>query len=87
MAPSIFLIGLGDLQRKFLIQTGKSQLQMKVQIICTCCHVGYNFLFVSNFGLGVVGTALASFVTNLQVLIMNLFYTSREEELEAALQV
>ena len=29
MAPSILLIGLGDLQRKFMIQSGHSDLQMK----------------------------------------------------------
>lgn len=60
---------------------------MITQIFTTVCHVLYNMLFVRYFGLGIKGAAIASFISNLQVLTMNLVLTNRITDLKEALEI
>lgn len=76
-----------DLQRRFLIQTGHSDLQMYVQIMGTMMHVAWNFLFVVKMELGVAGTGLAASVTNLILLVGNYVVTEYTKDLEKATRV
>ena len=46
MIPATYLMGLQDIQRKFLIQVGKSHIQMKTQIQATFLHIVVNYLFI-----------------------------------------
>ena len=60
---------------------------MNTQLVCTFSHCLYNHLFVNILNYGVVGTALASLITNAQVLLLNIIFTKRLPELEGALEV
>lgn len=60
---------------------------MNTQLVCTLSHCLYNHLFVNVLSYGVVGTALASLITNAQVLLLNLVFTKRIPELQEALHV
>lgn len=81
MAPSVFLIGQHDIQRKFLTSTGHAEQQMKVQIVCTVIHLGFNLVFVSWLGLNIIGVCIATLLTNILVLLLNIYMTWQVDEL------
>lgn len=76
-----------DLQRRFLIQVGKSDLQMYVQIVGTIMHVGWNYILVVKLGQGVIGTGIAACITNAFILAGNIHVTRIQPSLSEALDV
>jgi Na+-driven multidrug efflux pump len=80
-SPGIYLMALFDLQRRFLISTGNSKVQMQVQVCCSLTHVLWNYILVVVFDLGVVGTGLSSIITNSLILSGNLYASRRIPEL------
>lgn len=73
--PGQLFLGLGDVQKKFLIQMNYPGITMKAQIIGTVTSLFWNWLFVIKFGWGVVGTGLSFTLTTLLVFLINLTYT------------
>lgn len=82
MSPGVFLLGLADLQRKFLVQVGRSQLQMHSLFISTPIHVIWNYILVNKYELGVIGTGLAGLFTNLCSLVITIYQTNGLKELK-----
>lgn len=79
--PSIVLMGLNDLQRKFLIEVGKSKEQVKVMMIGCPLHILWSYIFVIVMDLEIIGTAIAMVITNSTLLLGNLYITNRQEDL------
>ena len=58
------MVGLLDVQRKFLTQVDKTSLSLKVLIPGLLLHVLWNYIFVWYLDLGIMGTAIAMFITD-----------------------
>ena len=71
--PGVFLMGLQDIQRRYLTQLEKSHVQMKIQVIGTSIHAISSYAFIFRYDLGVLGTGLAGVVSNSFILIGNLW--------------
>ena len=80
-------MGMHDLQRKFLIEVGKSHLQMNVVIVGTISHILWSYIFVTCLDLKIEGTAIATFLTSSIILIGCLIVTKRQTDLKEALDV
>lgn len=87
MSPSIFFLGLNDIQRKFMIQMGLTDQQMNTQILVTLLHLFWNILFIEYLNLGIAGTGVSSLLTNLLGLILNMYMTNSKEGIEEARDV
>lgn len=87
MTPTMLIMGQVDLQRKFLIQMGKSHLQMNTQIYITLIHVTLTWLLVGYLEYNLTGIALSSFLTNLSAWMINEHYINSEDDLNEALKV
>ena len=81
---NILLLGLSDLQRKFLIQCSKSHVLLKTQIIGLLVHILGNALFVNYLELGVIGTGFAGVISNTFLLLANIYLTKIEKDLVEA---
>ena len=44
---------------------------MNTQIVCTVSHIFCNYLLVRVYDFGITGVAIASLVTNTQILLLN----------------
>ena len=55
--------------------------------MCTTLHIVENLIFVNYLKMGIEGTTLASFCTNLLVLITNVYLTSTTKSLKKANKV
>jgi Na+-driven multidrug efflux pump len=60
---------------------------MVTQALGVGVHILGNYFFVYKLHLGIVGTGCANFVTNAFLLSLNIYFTSRQEELKEALEV
>ena len=60
---------------------------MPSQLAGTILHVFWNYILVNKLELGVVGTGLSGLATNLFLLVVTIWQTAREPELEQALKV
>jgi len=85
--PSIFMVGLLDVQRKFLTQVDKTSLSLKVLIPGLLLHVLWNYIFVWYLDLGIMGTAIAMFITDFTNFIGLYIATSLQKDLKDALSV
>ena len=65
----------------------KSHLQMNSQFVGTVTHGLLTYLFVSKMQMDIRGTALASILTNLQILLANKWLMEAEPDLAEALEV
>ena len=74
-SPGLLIFAMHDLQRKFLVQIGKSRVQMNVQIFGTLFHVLMSYIFVFKLDLGVIGTGYAGICTNSFLLAANIYCT------------
>lgn len=54
---------------------------MNTQIVVTALHLLWNILFIKFLNLGIAGIGLASLLTNLLGLILNVYITSTHEEI------
>lgn len=85
--PGLLLLGLNDLQRKFLIQCKNSKAQMNSQFAGTILHVLFNYIFVVFLQFGIVGTGAANFCTNFFLLVANVYQTKIQDDLKDSLTV
>ena len=83
----MFIIGQHDIQRKFLIQMGKANLQLYTQLICTVSHTSTCWLLVTHLEMGIRGLTIASFITNLAIFVINHFMMAMQVEFEESLTV
>lgn len=73
--PSIMMIGLVDIQRKFLAQVENNSLLV---LIPGCLlHVLWSYIFVWYLDLGIMGTAIAMFITDFTQFVGLYIATSR----------
>ena len=63
------MMGLIDVQRKFLIQVEKSNVQVLVMIPGLLLHVLWSYIFVWYLDLGIMGTAIAMFITDFTTFV------------------
>lgn len=80
--PGLFFNGLIDLQRRFLIQTGKPQIVLISQVLGTCAHLLFNCVFILWFRFGLVGAALSGSLSSLIILALNLYGTRQITDIE-----
>ena len=73
--PGQLFLGLGDVQKKFLIQMNYPGITMKSQIFGTVTSVLWNYIFVIKLNWGVVGTGFSFTITTFLVWIINMIYT------------
>ena len=85
--PGLLFDGVNDLQRRFLIQTGKPQIVLVSQVTGTCAHLLGSCVFVLWFHFGLVGAALSGTLSSLISLSINLYWTSQQEDLKVANKV
>ena len=85
--PSIMMMGLLDVQRKFLAQVERSNLALKILVPSLLLHVLWNYVFVWYLNLGIMGTAIAMFITEFTSFLGLYFVTGREENLKECLEV
>ena len=80
-------MSLLELQARFLIITEYSDFQMYVIIAGTFLHILWNYLTVNVWGLGIVGTGIATSITNLTIFIAMVIVTSLQDRLKEANEV
>lgn len=79
------MVGLLDIQRKFLTQVEKSS--MSILIPGCLLHILWSYIFVWYLDLGIMGTAIAMFITDFTTFIGLYVATSRHDDLKEALNV
>lgn len=74
--PGLYLMGLIDGQRRFMVVQRMQLEAMFIQVIGILAHIAANYYFVDIKQLGIVGTGLAGGVTNLTVFLFLQFYSN-----------
>ena len=82
--PGLYMQVLGDIQRKFLNSLGKNSVPMIAQAISSVLHLLWSYILVARMDMGVVGTSLASVITNGLALVIMLAYTSHLDDIQEA---
>jgi Na+-driven multidrug efflux pump len=85
--PGHVFYGLTDIQKKYLILIGRSKDQMNAQIAACFVHAFFNYLFVNHLEMGVLGSGMASNLTNVFLLICNYILTARLKKFKEAHEV
>ena len=80
MLPSLFLSGMHDLMRKFLIQAGCERTVVKIMICATLVHMAICTTFIHVLKFEILGLAMANLFTNFVISSSCVFaYRNKEE--------
>jgi MATE family multidrug resistance protein len=63
---------------------GKNNIPLICTVIGSIMHIGWSYLFVVHLKQDIVGTGIASAITNFTILVMSLVYTSTQEDIKEA---
>ena len=80
--PGLYLMGMIDIQRRFLNTLKEYTNVMIIQVTAVFFHIASSWLFVDHLQYGIVGTGLAAVSTNAFVYFVLCYYTSQLEDVK-----
>ena len=83
--PGLLVMGLVDLQSRFLNSLGKNYVPMICLSIGIVLHIISNYIFVLKMHLGLKGTGYAGVITNIFILSLQLWYTTKLKDIKPAI--
>lgn len=83
-SPYLYFYSIYDATKRLLYNTGYQNVPMVIQVVTTCIHPLWCYLFVDVFDMGIKGPALAQSVSHiLNILVLSLYLNRIESFKEA----